>query len=96
MDVAREYGISSGLISTWRRALLAAQPNSAGAVAQFARVQIARRQQATRSLDLPVPSEPQPRPASLIEIVLPDGTAVRVDAQIDPRALRRVLGALRE
>jgi transposase-like protein len=26
MDVAREYGISSGLISTWRRALLAAQP----------------------------------------------------------------------
>ena len=95
MDVAREYGISSGLISTWRRALLAAQPNSAGAVAQFARVQIARRQQATRSLDPPVPSEPQPRPASLIEIVLPDGTAVRVDAQIDPRALRRVLGALR-
>jgi hypothetical protein len=31
----------------------------------------------------------------LIEIVLPDGTAVRVDAQIDPRALRRVLATLR-
>jgi hypothetical protein len=39
--------------------------------------------------------EPQPRPVSLIEIVLPDGTAVRVDAQIDPRVLRRVLAALR-
>jgi hypothetical protein len=46
-------------------------------------------------MDPPVRPEPQPRPASLIEIVLADGTAVRVDAQIDPRALRRVLAALR-
>jgi hypothetical protein len=96
MDVAREYGISSGLISTWRRALLAAQPESTGVVAQFARVQIARPPQRTApSMDPPVRPEPQPRPASLIEIVLADGTAVRVDAQIDPRALRRVLAALR-
>jgi transposase len=92
--VARAYGICSGLISTWRRALLAAQPSSAGAVAQFARVQIARPQQAAPLLDPPRP-DPQPRPTSLIEIVLPDGTAVRVDAQIDPRALRRVLTTLR-
>jgi hypothetical protein len=35
------------------------------------------------------------RAAGLIEIVLADGTTVRVDAQIDPRALRRVLAALR-
>jgi hypothetical protein len=63
-------------------------------VAQFARVQIAR-PQATPSLDPPIRSEPQPRAASLVKIVLPDGTAVRVDAQIDPRALRRVLAALR-
>ncbi len=95
MDVAREYGISSGLISTWRRALLAAQPISTDAVTQFARVQIARPQQAAPLLDSPSRSEPQPRPASLIEIVLPNGTAVRVDAQIDPCALRRVLAALR-
>jgi hypothetical protein len=74
--------------------LLAAQPSSAGAVAQFARVQIARPQQAAPLLDPPRP-DPQPRPTSLIEIVLPDGTAVRVDAQIDPRALRRVLTTLR-
>jgi transposase len=95
MDVAREFGISSGLISTWRRALLAAQPSSTGAVTPFARVQIARPHHATPSFDPPLQSEPQPRPGSLIEIVLPDGTAVRVDAQIDPRALRRVLAALR-
>ena len=30
----------------------------------------------------------------LIEIVLPDGVTLRVDAQVDGRALRRVLGAL--
>jgi transposase len=95
MDVAREHGISSGLISTWRRALLAAQPNSTGGVGQFARVQIAAPQQAIASLDPPTRTEPRSRPPSLIEIVLPDGTAVRVDAQIDPRTLRRVLAALR-
>ena len=94
-EVARAHGISSGLISTWRKALLAAQPNSTGATTQFARVQIARPQQATPLLDPPARSDPQPRPANLIEIVLADGTAVRVDAQIDPRALRRVLAALR-
>jgi hypothetical protein len=35
------------------------------------------------------------RPPGLIEIALSDGTTVRVDAGIDPRALRRVLAALR-
>jgi transposase len=32
----------------------------------------------------------------LIEIVLPGGALVRVDAHVDGRALRRVLGALSE
>jgi len=95
MDVAREYGVSSGLISTWRKALLAAQPTSAAALTQFARVEIARPQRPAPSTDPPMGPEPQRRPVSLIEIVLPDGTAVRVDAQIDTRALRRILAALR-
>jgi hypothetical protein len=30
----------------------------------------------------------------LIEIVLPGGTVVRVDAHVDVRALRRILGVL--
>ena len=34
------------------------------------------------------------RPQGLIEIVLPGGPCVRVDAEVDARALRRVLGAL--
>jgi len=33
--------------------------------------------------------------SGLIEIVLPGGATVRVDAQVDEQALRRVLGALR-
>jgi hypothetical protein len=36
------------------------------------------------------------QPSGLIEIVLPGGISVRVDAQVDDRALRRVLTALRE
>jgi len=36
------------------------------------------------------------RMRGLIEIVLPSGALVRVDAQVDDRALRCVLGALRE
>jgi hypothetical protein len=35
-----------------------------------------------------------PRLEGLIEIVLSDGVTLRVDAQVDGRALRRVLGAL--
>jgi transposase len=48
------------------------------------------------------PSLPQPaptpnsmnRPDGLIEIALPGGVSVRVDAQVDSGALRRVLAAL--
>jgi hypothetical protein len=35
------------------------------------------------------------RPAGLIEILLPDGVNLRVDAAIDAAALRRVLTAVR-
>ena len=43
-----------------------------------------------------VPVIASPRAEGMIEIVLPGGASVRVDAQVDGRALRRVLGALRE
>jgi hypothetical protein len=36
-----------------------------------------------------------PARRGLIEIALSDGTTVRVDTGIDPRALRRVLAVLR-
>jgi transposase len=66
-------------------ARLAAQPSAA--IGRFARVEV---------MPQPVaPAEVAARPPGLIEIALPDGTTVRVDAGIDPRALRRVLAALR-
>ena len=84
-NIARLHGISSGRLYTWRQALKAAQPGAA--IERFARVEMAPRQVARP--DIPT------RPPGLIEIALCDGTTVRVDAGIDPRALRRVLAALR-
>ena len=87
-DVARLHGISTGQLYTWRHGLKAAQPTAANqAMGRFARVEVAPRPLAPP--DIPA------RPPGLIEIALSDGTTVRVDAGIDPRALRRVLTALR-
>jgi transposase len=98
-DVAREHGIGTGQLYNWRRALMAAQPQTVG---RFARVDVTPRLAAFTDTTTTIPG-PAPvatvgataRTPGLIEIMLPDGTAVRVDAQIDSRALRRVLAALR-
>ena len=84
-DVARLHGISTGQLYTWRHALKAAQPGAA--IGHFARVEVAPRPV--------VPPDIPARPPDLIEIALSDGTTVRIDARIDPGALRRVLAALR-
>jgi transposase len=104
-DVARQYGISSGQLYTWRHALLAAQPEAAThSAGRFARVEL----KATRTLERvseeasieasPVPqllANPTAQPSGRIEIMLADGTAVRMDAHVDELALRRVLAVLR-
>jgi transposase len=84
-EIARLHSISTGQLYTWRHALKAAQPGAA--IGRFARVEVAPRPVA--------PPDVSARPPGLIEIALTDGTSVRVDAGIDPRALRRVLAALR-
>jgi transposase len=87
-NVARLHGISTGQLYMWRQALMAAQPMAANqAIGRFARVEVSPRPVVRP--DIPA------RPPGLIEIALADGTTVRVDAGIDPRALRRVLAALR-
>jgi transposase len=102
-DVARQHGIGTGQLYNWRRALLAAQPTAAAAASVgggFARVEVAparpmlRAGQATMSPASPRPPAPA-QPTSLIEIVLTTGTTLRVDAQVDPHALRRIVAALR-
>jgi transposase len=87
-NVARLHGISTGQLYMWRQALKAAQPTAANqAIGRFARVEVAA--QPVTPPDVPA------RPPGLIEIALPDGTTVRINAGIDPRALRRVMAALR-
>ncbi len=96
-EVARKHGISTGQLYTWRQQLLSLQ----GAV-------VSRLLPRFTSVETPPPAEPDPalteppavassspsRPEGLIEILLPGGVSLRVDAHVDARALRRVLGAL--
>ena len=94
-EVARKYRISSGQLYTWRQQLMSL-PGSVvtRAPMQFAAVELAT--VASLSPEPPTPAVP-PSPAhadGLIEIVLPSGVSLRVDAHVDGRALRRVLGAL--
>jgi transposase len=95
-EVARRHEVSRGLLWQWRDAhrrgtLVAKEP-------VFVPLRVVP--------ELP-PPEPQPEaargpspepsvePDDRIEIVLPDGTAVRVAESISMTALRRVLAALR-
>jgi transposase len=94
-DVARQHGIGTGQLYNWRKALLAAQP-----AGRFARVEVAPAKSLLCAVQdsmsaASTPAARQAQPASLIEIVLPTGTTLRVDAQVEPRALRRIVAALR-
>jgi transposase len=82
--IARKYGIGTGLLYSWRHQLLTRRPGPAPC---FARVEMSGEQ--------PRPAGSIAAPYGLIEIVLPGGTSVRVDAQVDEPSLRRVLSALR-
>ena len=101
-EVARKHAISSGLLYTWRQQVLGDRlglvTRSAPSFAQVEMTPVPRQVAAPapkllEPVPLPVPAAAL-RPEGLIEIVLPGGVSVRVDAQVDARALRRVLGAL--
>jgi len=88
--IARKYGLNTGQFYTWRRQILRRVP-AVVAPAGFARVDV---------VDEPArPASPTATVAmaqsGLIEVILPGGASVRVDASVDERALRRGLAALR-
>src|ERR1700677_2353676 len=102
--VARRYGISSGLLYTWRQQLLC---GALGAVIdtkqRFVRLDVVSgppQLEATTpaAVELAPPATPLTSPTSepdgRIEIMLSGGAKVRVDAQVNEDALRRVLAAL--
>jgi len=98
-EVARQHGIGTGQLYNWRKGLRAAQPGAA-VPGRFARVEVVTAKPllcaAQNSMNAAPTPQPKPaQPADLIEIVLPAGTTLRVDAQVDPRALRRILAVLR-
>jgi transposase len=107
-DVARRHGINTGLLYTWRRQMLAGQLGEApGLLPRFARVDTIATMASlelsesgpgspgrTTKIAEPVSIPVTPTIGGVIEITLPSGVRVRVDAQVDSRALRRVLVAL--
>jgi transposase len=86
--IARRHGIGTGQLYTWRRQLLKRQLADAP---RFARVEVAPE---SPRLTGPVASSGAGT-AGTIEITFADGTSVRVNADVDEPALRRVLGVLR-
>ena len=87
-DVIAHREVSSSLIYTWRKQLR--EGKLAGAMPSlpvFAEVQVAE-------LTPPAP-QPAPYPSGLIQIELPGGVRVSVDAGVDADVLARVLSVLR-
>jgi transposase len=86
--IARRHGIGTGQLYTWRRQLLKRQLAD---TPRFARVDVAAE---PPRLIGPIASSGVGT-AGTIEIRFADGTSVRVNADVDEPALRRVLGVLR-
>ena len=97
-DVARRHEVSRGLLWNWRRQVrageLAPEP-----MPVFVPVRIADAAPPSGRLALPAPcpapGQAAPAEAERIEIALPDGTCIRVGADVGVAALRRVMTAVR-
>jgi len=94
-EVARKHGISSGQLYTWRQQVLGRQMTLlARTRPDFAQVEMTSVARPEAPDDIPMAETAPLRAPGLIEIVLPGGMIVRVDAQVNTDALRRVLTAL--
>ena len=95
-EVARRWGIGTGLLYTWRQQVFAGklgEPPVPAPVFAQGRLAPAVEREATPQ-DPPV-IKPNTAPAAgQMEIVLPGGAVVRIGADVDGAALRRVLVAL--
>ena len=94
-QVARRYGISTGLLYTWRKQLLTAATDGfirCDVVAEPAAAALPAPDVRLMPSAGPAPDRP---PSGTIEVELPGGTKLRLGADVDPGALARVLDVLR-
>jgi transposase len=97
--VARRHGISESLLYNWRSAWKAASaPREAGPI-EFVQIGMIEHTSDDGAAMLPSPDQPPsdhpPARVGMIEIGLPNGAQVRVDAFVNERALHRVFRAMK-
>jgi transposase len=94
-EVARRWGIGTGLLYTWRRQLLAGEFGEPPAPV-FAQVTLAPAAEPRAAPSDPTTRSSDAGPAMVgrMEITLPSGAVVCVGADVDGAALCRVLAAL--
>jgi transposase len=96
-EVARKYSISSGQLYTWRQQVLGGQITLLSRpTPDFAQVEMTPAPAPQDRPDARNATPALPGPLGLIEIVLPSGVTLRVDAAVDAAALSRVLAALQQ
>jgi transposase len=100
-EVCRKHGISTGQLYTWRQQMVSVSDAVVSRPRpRFTPVELSPPSPEPTPPALaapPVPEMAERSPgllAGLIEILLPGGVSLRVDAQVDGRALRCVLQAL--
>jgi transposase len=102
--VARRHNFNSNVVFRWRKEYREGQLGENTAAA-FVPVRVVQDAPAAAALPAPEtllpPAAPAPQPsrgalAGLIEFDVPGGFVVRVDENVDDRALRRVLRAMRD
>lgn len=102
---AEQQGLTAQALKWWRwkigddDAKAAKAADATNAAAKAAKEAKAKRQRAAKTQIAPVFTEvvtvPPPRASSMFEVVLDSGAVVRVAADFDDDALRRLLGVLR-
>lgn len=85
--VADRHGVSTGLLFTWRKEMLAA------AMAGFVPVEVVPEMPKLEALP-PTAAPAAAEAAGRIEVALPSGATVRISGQVDAALLRAVLAEL--
>ena len=95
-EVARRWGIGTGLLYTWRQQFFAGELGEPPVpTPAFVQVSLAPPAEPEAAPPHPPAVKPNTAPAAgQMEIALPGGAVVRVGADVDGAALRRVLVAL--